>query len=62
MDIIFEGNNRNPNPSRVFTRVLYSIYRQEFIENRGAPGGGRLISCDKIMAQTINVSYVKHRE
>jgi hypothetical protein len=25
-------------------------------------GGGRLVSCDKIMAQTINVSFVKHRE
>jgi hypothetical protein len=30
--IALEGSARNPNPFRVFARVLCSIYRQTFIE------------------------------
>ena len=30
--IIFEGINGNSNPFRVFTRMLWPIYRQNFIE------------------------------
>ncbi len=38
MGIILEKSPINSNPFRVFTRALYSIYRQKFIEI----GGGHL--------------------
>jgi len=34
--ITFEETDRNPNPFRIFNRVLCSIYRQKFIEIRGS--------------------------
>jgi hypothetical protein len=34
-DITFERSNRNSNPCRIFTRALYSIYRQKLIEIGG---------------------------
>jgi hypothetical protein len=31
--IIFEGSNRNPNPFKVFTGGIYSIYRQNSLKS-----------------------------